>query len=245
MENLTTRQLQLLKVIIEEYIETAEPVGSETLDKKYNLGVSPATIRNEMVKLTQSGYLKQPHTSAGRIPTPRALKLYVNQLMKTKELSVADEVSVKQKMLDYKSHMDKLLREATRALAVHTHTMSLATTDEGDIYTAGMGNILEMPEFFDIDITRHLLDTLDEYEYWWNVCSHCAVDPDNLAVLLGEELGSRFLTSCGGVFIRFQSPHHQGMIGVLGPSRLNFQKIVPMVRYVGHLISDISQQEGK
>lgn len=242
---LTPRQIQLLKAIIEEYIETAEAVGSETLDKKYNLGVSPATIRNEMVKLTQIGYLKQPHTSAGRVPTPTALRLYVNQLMKAKELSVADEVSVKQKMMDSTSKLDKLLREATRALAVYTHTMSLATTDTGDVYSAGMGNILEMPEFFDIDITKHLLETLDEYEYWWNVCMHCRLDSDNLAVLLGEELGSRFLLNCGGVFVRFNAPPRQGMIGVVGPTRLNFQRVVPMVRYIGHLISDISQTEGK
>src|SRR3990167_9214478 len=103
MYELTDRQIKILKAIIEEYIETAEPVGSETLDKKYNLGVSPATIRNEMVRLTKTGFLKQPHTSAGRAPTPVALKLFVSQLMHVKELSVADEVSVKQKILDHKS----------------------------------------------------------------------------------------------------------------------------------------------
>ena len=63
-DSLTSRQTQILKTIIDEYIETAEPVGSDALDKKYNLGVSPATIRNEMVALTKSGYLRQPHTSA-------------------------------------------------------------------------------------------------------------------------------------------------------------------------------------
>ena len=69
MEELTSRQISLLKTIIEEYMETAEPVGSQKIEKKYGLGVSPATIRNEMAKLTESGYLRQPHASAGRIPT--------------------------------------------------------------------------------------------------------------------------------------------------------------------------------
>ena len=81
MTDLTDRQLQILKAIIEEFIETAEPVASETLDKKYNLGISPATIRNEMVKLTSSGFLKQPHTSAGRSPTPMGLKFFVDKLI--------------------------------------------------------------------------------------------------------------------------------------------------------------------
>lgn len=240
MKDLTDRQLQILKAIIEEYIETAGPVGSEMLDKKYNLGVSPATIRNEMVRLTDAGFLKQPHTSAGRAPTSIALKLYVEKLMKPKELSVADEVTVKQKIWEHKDKMDQLLREATRALAKQTKTMSLAATDEGDIYTSGVGNILDMPEFYDIDMTKHLLETLDEYDYWWNVVSHLMHSEHPLAVLLGEELGGRMLNQCGGVFIRYVSPSHQGAIGVVGPYRLNYPRIIPIVRYIGNLINEVA-----
>ncbi|KKS41785.1 MAG: Heat-inducible transcription repressor hrcA [Candidatus Gottesmanbacteria bacterium GW2011_GWA2_42_16] len=127
MVELTDRQIKLLKAVIEEYIETAEPVGSQTLDKKYNLGVSPATIRNEMVALTKNGFLKQPHTSAGRVPTPMALKFYIQNLMQQKEMSVTDEVSVKQKIWDYRQKTDKLLREATKALADKTQKFTLNT----------------------------------------------------------------------------------------------------------------------
>lgn len=240
MPELTERQLQILKAIIEEYIETAEPVGSETLDKKYNLGVSPATIRNEMVKLTSTGYLRQVHTSAGRTPTSMSLKLYVGKLMKTKELSVAEEVTVKQKIWDYRAEMDKLLREATKALAKQTGTMSLAATDEGDIYSSGVGNILDMPEFFDIDVTKHLLETLDDYTYWWGIISELAQTGNPLAILLGEDLHRRFLSECGGVFIRFSSPTHKGAIGVVGPYRLDYSRIVPIVTYMGGLINEIA-----
>ncbi|MCL4339064.1 hypothetical protein M1271_05235 [Patescibacteria group bacterium] len=240
MSDLTDRQTQILKAIIEEYINTAEPVGSETLDKKYNLGISPATIRNEMVRLTQTGYLKQPHTSAGRTPTPVALKLYVNNLMKPHDLSVAEEVKVKQDIWEYRNRMEKLLREATRELAEQTKTMSLAATDEGDIYAAGVSNILDMPEFFDIDMTKHLLNTLDEYSYWWNIFSRLESGEDPVTVFLGEASGSRILSQCGGVFIRFVSPSHQGAIGVVGPSRLNYPRIVPMVRYMGQLIKEVA-----
>jgi len=88
--NLTPRQNQILKSVVDEYITTADPVSSEQLEKKYNLGVSPATIRNEMVDLTQMGFLRQPHTSAGRIPTPLALRFYIDHLMQEKKLSLAD-----------------------------------------------------------------------------------------------------------------------------------------------------------
>ena len=240
MENLTNRQLQILKIIIEEYIETAEPVASETLDKKYNLGVSPATIRNEMVRLTQLKLLKQPHTSAGRVPTPAALKFYVEKLMQLKELSVADEVSVKQKIWDYRSEVDRLLKEATRVLANKTKTMSLSVTEQGDFYTSGMGYILDMPEFYDIDLTRHLLETLDEYDYWWSIFSKLTGE-EVLSIFLGEEMNKKFLEGCGGVFVRFESPSYQGAIGVVGPARLNYSSIIPVVRYMGNLISNIAR----
>ena len=78
MEELKDRQKNLLKSIIDEYVTTAEPVGSETIVSKHSFGVSPATVRNDMVSLTRSGFLKQPHTSAGRVPTPQGLKFYIN-----------------------------------------------------------------------------------------------------------------------------------------------------------------------
>lgn len=237
MTDITERQIQILKAIIEEYIDTAEAVGSETLDKKYNLGISPATIRNEMVKLTQAGFLKQPHTSAGRSPTPVALKFYVDKIMKAKELSIADEVSVRQKIMEYKDEMDHLFKEATKSLAKQTKTMSLAATDEGDIYISGMSNILDMPEFYDIDVTKHLLDTLDEYEYWWNIIKQLQ-ESDPLGIFVGEMFGQRSMQTCGGVFIRFRSSSHQGAIGVVGPYRLNYPKIIPAVRFMGNLIEE-------
>lgn len=241
MKDLTDRQIQILKAVIEEYIETAEPVASETLDKKYNLGVSPATIRNEMVKLTKSGYLKQPHTSAGRAPTPIAMRFYVDKLIKPGELSVTDEVSVKQKIWNHRSQMDKLLKEATKTLASHTNTMSLAATDEGDFFTAGLGNILDMPEFYDIDVTRHLLDTLDEFDYWRSIFSDFGEEVEPIKIYLGEELGIQLMNHCGGVFSRFGSSAHQGVIGVVGPARLNYPRIIPIVRYMGTLINDLAK----
>ena len=96
--DLTERHKNLLRVIIEKYIETAEAVGSETIEKEFSLGVSPATIRNEMVKLTNMGYLKQLHTSAGRVPTSAGMKFYVDQLMEEKSLSLKDEVAIKEEL---------------------------------------------------------------------------------------------------------------------------------------------------
>ena len=84
---LTERKLKILQAIISDYVKTAEPVGSRTISKKYDLGVSPATVRNEMADLEEMGYLTHPHTSAGRVPSDSAYRLYVNALMEKKELT--------------------------------------------------------------------------------------------------------------------------------------------------------------
>lgn len=241
MPDFTQRQLQILKTIIEEYINTAEPVGSEILDKKYNLGVSPATIRNEMVKLTEMGFLKQPHTSAGRIPTSMALKYYVHELMQPKSLSVADEVSMKEKIWDYRFQTDKLLKEATRTLADKTKMLSLATTDEGDLYYSGTCHILETPEFFDIELTRSLLTILDKFDFWQNILNR-TIEPEDINILLGEDLGYDYLAPCGFVYVKYNAGGKKsGSIGVIGSSRINYPYVIPTVRYFGNLINEITK----
>lgn len=238
MEKITTRQRQILASIIEQYTETGLPVGSETLDKKYNLGVSPATLRNEMVRLTEIGYLKKPHTSAGRSPTPLAFRFYIKELMEEKKLSVAQEVSVKEKIWDYKDKLDKLLQEATKALAAQTKTVALATTDDGLIYSSGYANILEMPEFYDIALTRSVLECLDSFDFFDSIFERAARGED-INVVLGEDLGERALSNCGFVFALYELPKNQsGAIGVLGPARLNYPYVIPTVRYFGNLIEE-------
>lgn len=235
---LTPRQNQMLKAIIEEYIETAAPVGSETLDKKYSMGVSPATIRNEMVRLTQMKYLHQPHTSAGRSPTSMALRYYVEHLMKAKDISVAEEVAVKEKIWDYRAEVDKLLRETTKMLAARTKTLAVTATQDGDLYYAGAANILDMPEFYDFELTHHLLATLDQFEWWWKILEH-STDPFD--IIIGEEVGGpSILSQCGFIYSKFQLPHGYGAIGIVGPSRLNYQYVIPLVRYVGGLMNEFA-----
>lgn len=241
MNDLTARQVQILKSLIEEYINTAEPVGSETLEKKHNLSASPATIRNEMVRLEELGYLKKPHTSAGRIPTAIAMKFYVKQLMKERELSVAEEVALKEKVWDYREKEQQFLRALTKSLAEKTRTLAITTTNEGDIFAAGYANILEMPEFYDIDITKSLLSALDEFDTFTTMMTG-AQDEEDIHVLLGEDLGPRLQGPYGFVFTQYQTPMHlSGQIGVLGPTRLNYTSIIPTVRYFGDLIEEIAK----
>ncbi len=241
MHNLTQRQIEIVKAVIEEYIDTAEPVGSETLEKKHNLSASPATIRNEMVRLSEFGYLRKPHSSAGRIPTPAGMKFYVTELMKERQLSTVEEVALKEKVWDFRERTQRFLKAVTRSLAEKTGALAIATSGEGDLYSSGYANILEMPEFFDIDITKNLLAALDESDCFASIFENAGSD-EKIHIVLGDELGTRLKGPYGFVFIHYETPLHQGgEIGVIGPVRLNYMAIVPTVRYFGGLIEEVAK----
>jgi len=238
--NLTDRQIIILKAIIEEYIESAQAVGSETLEKKYNLSVSPATIRNEMVSLTKSGFLKQLHTSAGRVPTAMALKFYVTRLLKPENMAVSEEVSVKDKVWDVRHEHQKLLAEAVRTLADKSGALALISTESGEFYQAGVAHILDFPEFYDIDLTRTVLALLDRNDFWMSV-SRRPFGQDPFYLLLGEEFGTEIFSPCSFLYTRFQMRGSTGIIGVVGPYRLAYRRLIPMVTYFGELISTLGR----
>lgn len=223
---------------MEKYIETAEPVGSETMEKEAGLGVSPATIRNEMVRLTSLGYLKQPFTSAGRIPTSMGMKFYVDQLMEERTLSLKDEIAIKEGLTETDQRYDKVLRHTAQSLADQTHSLAMATTEDGDVYAAGMANILDMPEFYDIDITKTVLSMIDRSEVLKQILTLFREDED-LRILFGDEVGMPYLDSCGFVFGRYRMPTHKGIIGVIGPARQNYPVVIPTVRFFSHVLSEM------
>ncbi len=238
-DGLTARQTQILKALIDEYIETAEPVGSENLDKKYNLGVSPATIRNEMVALTKIGYLRQPHTSAGRIPSPRAMKFYVDTLMEEKHMSLADEVKAKEEVWDSRNDVDTLIAEATKALAGRTNELAVAATDEGKIWHAGYSNVFLNPEFNNFEVCSNLFSLLEEapriHEIFFVRQFSSPID-----ILFGEDLGWSELSPVGIVSTHFSAKGRNGVLGIIGPTRLSYSTIIPVLKYFGNLIEEVA-----
>lgn len=237
MSDLSERQKQLLKEIIESYVKTGEPVSSDSIEKASSLGVSPATIRNEMVTLTEMGFLKQPHVSAGRVPTTMGFRLYINELMKEKEMPIVDEVNIRQKMMDSRSHFDKMVHVATKALSDKCGTLAIAINGD-DVYYTGAANILDLPEFFDIDVTRFVLSMLDESAILEKVIG-LAKGSDPLHIIFGEETEYEYLIPTSFAFLNFETGREDnGVIGVVGPNRLNFPVILPYLRYVGEVLSE-------
>lgn len=239
MAELSERQKELLRSIIEEYIDTAQPVGSEAIVEKYSLGVSPATVRNEMVRLTSDGFLAQPHTSAGRIPTSIGLKFYIKELMHEQSIPVKDEVQIKENLWDHRFHFHRLLRQATKELSEKAGTIAVAATEEGDIYQSGAYSILDMPEFYDIDLTKTILMLADREEMLSEILGRAVIN-EPVVVMLGDDLGSQYLEYCGFVAAPFGSgKKNAGVIGVLGPTRMAYPRVVPTVRYFGDLLTEL------
>lgn len=244
MDDISQRQIDILRSIIKEFSETGEPVGSEILEKKYKLGVSPATIRNEMVVLAKKGYIKKGHFSSGRIPSAKGFRFYINKLMKEKELSTADEVAYKNSVWDDRSERHKLLSQATRVLAHRTGLISVAATDSGDIYHAGLSNVLNIHEFIDRDIERYLFERLEEVQYWERILTRLQGFDGDIYYLLGDDdVSDPMYESCASVFAEFETDKTKGIIGVVGPKRMRYDIIAPQIKYFSTLLEEIIRNQ--
>lgn len=245
MEELTQRQKEILIVVIREYIETGQPVSSSVLEKKYKLGVSSATIRNEMVELAKKGMIKKEYFSSGRIPSDKAFRFYIKNLMKEKELSTAEEVSYKNSIWDERDKFYRLLSQATRTLSKKTSLLSLAASNKGDFYYSGTGNLLTLQEFANLSVSRQLFYLMEEINFWEKIIDEVVQSEEDIHYFLGEEdFHDPLFESCASVFGEFEGKNLKGIIGVVGPQRMYYDEIVPQVKYFSRLISEILQQQG-
>ncbi|OGK62155.1 hypothetical protein A2334_04860 [Candidatus Roizmanbacteria bacterium RIFOXYB2_FULL_38_10] len=240
MDDITQRQTEILKAIIKEFSESGEPVGSEILEKKYKLGISPATIRNEMVSLAKNGYIKKAHFSSGRVPSAKGFRFYINKLMKEKELSTADEVAYKNSIWDDRNERHKLLSQATKVLAHRTGLVSVAATNSGDMYYSGLTNLLNIHEFINRDLEQYLFERLEEIQYWERILQRLDKFEGDVYYMLGDDdLGDPMYEACASVFGEFQGEKVKGIIGVVGPKRMNYDTVSPQIKFFSSLLQEI------
>lgn len=143
---LTDRKKQILKVVVEDYIQTAEPVGSKTIAAEMGGSVSSATIRNELADLVELGYLEQPHTSAGRIPAPKGYRLYVNELMERQKLSIAETEKINQSLQLKMEELDRVISQAGRAVSSFVNYPAYITATGKKKVTARRFELLPVDE---------------------------------------------------------------------------------------------------
>ena len=248
---ITERQKQILCQIIEEYAETASPVGSVTMARLF--GVSPATIRAEMARLEALGLIAQPHTSAGRVPTDAGYRFYVNHL-ETKtgaqagiyEQGVSEQKSLGQKSLERGTHVlevrvssqsraDAAIRGAVDTLVELTGNLGLATIG-GQLYLSGISRLFIQPEFSDTKRVQAVAKLLDNLEPWLRE----AAPGQPLNIFIGHENPIGKNSEVSLIISKFRSPFSdKSYIGVLGPTRQNYALVTQLVKRTGQMLEEI------
>ena len=227
---MTPRQAHILGAIVELYAETAEPVGSLALSQTFEL--SPATIRSEMAELEQAGYIRQPHTSAGRIPTDKGYRAYVNGMPAT----TADgrvEGAIARRVQSAGQSVDAI-RAATDSLAEVTGNVGLATMPDR-FYFTGLASLFGQPEFFDQTAAREAARLLDSLDEWLAE----AAPQDSLSVYIGGENPIGKSSGCTLVIARFASPYSDhSYIGVMGPTRQSYRSVMGLVSTASRLLEE-------
>lgn len=332
------RKKKVLEAIIQDYIATAEPVGSRTISRKYNLGVSPATVRNEMADLEEMGLIEQPHTSAGRIPSQIGYRYYVDYLMEKQSVtnevkkyirsSLANQIQAQEKLVrgavkllsqitnytamlivpaysqntlthiqllpladnklvlimvldnghvehevletpkslsqDEAVELSAMLSEALCGLTVeqwkrtnlqsvrrHWHSRiellqeimdtiedALTVEYEHKMYLSGALNIMNQPEFRNVDKVKGVLGLLEEQRIMEELMLKSG-DPQRVSIRIGTENHYEDLSACSLVTATYQLDGQViGTVGVLGPTRMEYSKTTGLLEYMSHLLTE-------
>lgn len=231
---MTPRQEKILAAIIEQYAEVASPVGSSLLAKLFE--VSSATIRAEMAELERLGFIKQPHTSAGRTPTDKGYRHYVNNLSTddTPAVSGRGERALSAR-ISAGGEVDRVIRNAVDTLVDLTQNMALATVGGSRLYMSGLSNLFGQPEFIQGSQVQQVAQLLDNLEPWLTEAS----PNEPLNVYIGRENPIGRSAGCSLIISKFRSPYSdRSYIGVVGPTRQSYRDVMNLVRFAGQTLEE-------
>jgi heat-inducible transcriptional repressor len=337
-ENLTEREIEILKALVNSYVTTAEPVGSRAIATKYKMGISPATIRNTLQDLEDLGLVEQPHTSAGRVPTDKGYRIYVDSLVLLEKLSETEEKRLREEIIVDYAAVDDLLEQTARILASISQQLGVTIaprfdqgiltrielipvaekkilvilavksglirtilleadspltnkaleetarvlnerlgglslgeikdsfserikeTNEADprliklfldstenilsfpeleqVHLGGTTNIVSQPEFKDRSKLKAFIEFLEEKKVLAELVSSQKVK-EGITITIGKENERGEMQYCSIVTSTYKAGKSQGSIGVIGPTRMPYPKLISLVDYTAKLLSEI------
>lgn len=236
---MTERQEIILGAIVREYVESASPVSSALLAEKYNFALSTATLRAEMLSLEEDGYLFQPHTSAGRVPTDAGFRYFVDKLMEERSLSLREQKTLQAEVLKLKAQNKMLIRQTAKLLSLMSDNLAVSgLIDSEDFYKSGTQKLLSKPEFGNLDSVcalAEVLDYLDENmeELWGRIGNG-----DRPQILIGSESPIGGARECSMVVSRYNlESGEEGMLAIIGPKRMEYSRNVSLIDYFKKLLS--------
>ncbi len=223
------RQANLLAEIVRFYIQEAEPVGSKTLE--HNFGLSSATIRHEMAELEELGYLYQPYTSAGRVPTVQGYRYYLDNFLKVKEPAESEKETLSNLVEKLGADVEVMGKSLAKKLAYYSTQAAVVGFSPYDVYYTGLSNLFSQPEFAHLDMVRSMgqvIDHLDE-----GMAKLYQTGSPEVQIRIGEAnpLGD----SCAILFITLSLGQGNSIIGLLGPLRMDYDSNLGRLKYVRQL----------
>jgi len=337
-EILSKRNKNILTSLINEYILTAEPVGSRKIAKKYNINLSSATIRNVMSDLEEMGLLHQPHTSAGRVPTERALRFYVNSILKVRSLNPVEKKRIRMRYKFSELEASDIIKQTSEVLSTLSHHMSLVSAPkligtilkhiefikisgnrilvifvsqsgfvqnriieecedvsqgeldkytnylneilvglsleevkakieeemkkekiiydqllskalqlsrkalgketETELYVEGQVNLLEFPEFAEVEKMKTFFHTLEEKSLLLRLLDK-TMEADGVQIFIGSETELIDIKECSIISSSYRHGKNViGALGIIGPTRMDYLKLIPIVEYSAQLVTE-------
>ena len=224
------RKELILNTIIKEHIKTGVPVGSGILVEKYKLNVSPATVRNDMAYLEDEGYIAQPHTSAGRVPTEKA---YVEHISKLSSLKLAG---------NEKNNLDELLsgleeanfKDAAKFLSQVTGSAIIWAFHRNNVFYTGLSNLFQQPEFSQISLIHDISQVIDRIDEI--VGDMFSDSPDGINTMIGTS--NPFGEICATISAKYKANEKTGLLAILGPMRMDYEKNLALVEHIYNKINN-------
>jgi len=237
---LNIRGKKILQAIVESYIETAVPVSSQAIARRLRLRLSTATVRNIMAELDELGLIWQPHTSAGRIPTDRGYRYYIDSISEPEELTSGERELIEQRYPQQSEALDEFLTGALRILSGFSGYTSLAFSSFGRdrLYVERVSCILEQPEFQNTRKLQVILRTFEEEEPLLKIMKD-DLDPDGVKVHIGRENPCEDIQECSLVIANFKiKDRNMGALGIIGPRRMSYPKVISTVSYMAQALGE-------
>ncbi|MDD3345336.1 MAG: hypothetical protein PHO34_02730 [Candidatus Omnitrophica bacterium] len=233
-----SRRKMILNSAISRYIRSAVPVASEDMAEEFDL--SSATIRNIFSELDESGYLKHPYTSGGRVPTDRGYRYYVDFLINQIELLDEEKESILKECKKKIRRLDDALENTSEVISEITHYAGIVSFLEWQdkMFYKGISRILDQPEFRDIDKIRLLVRLVEDKSRLLDIVNRDF--SDKVKIYIGGEIGLPEMENCSLIVTSYRiNDRPSGRLAVLGPMRMEYDHIIPVMRYISDVLTEV------
>ncbi len=232
MAELSQRKKALFSAIVDTYVTSAKPVGSKMLAEAPEFDVSPATIRNEMKELEELGFITHPHTSAGRIPTAKGYRYYVENFV-SKETALAKPAADKlETMITAHAEYEIKVKTLAKGIAEISMQAVLVKLDKNNFYYTGISNIFRQPEFANAEMMYGLSELIDHFD---DVLGAIEIEKA-VDILIGDN--NPISNLCSTVATSYDKQEAQGVIAILGPIRMDYQQNLELVKHAKNILSN-------